>query len=155
RDRRRALRSPPGAGRRRDVASTKRYPETSLYPRAGMALVNRLVKLIWGEDVDPALRPVLAVRLAGSIAGAAGYPFLGVWAVKELGAPQSLLAFGYLAAAVLSGVVGYVGGHTSDRIGRRPLILIGGAFQAVTPLVLLLVGHHVYLGLIALALLPV
>src|SRR5262249_12123979 len=90
-----------------------------------------------------------------SIAGATAYPFLGVWAVKELGAPQSLLAFGYLTAAVLSGVVGYVGGHTSDRIGRRPLILIGGAFQAVTPLVLLPVGQHVYLGLAALALLPV
>jgi predicted MFS family arabinose efflux permease len=120
-----------------------------------MALVNRLVKLVWGGDVDPALRPVLAVSLAGSIAGATAYPFLGVWAVKELGAPQSLLAFGYLASAVLSGVVGYAGGHTSDRIGRRPLILIGGAFQALTPLVLLLVGHHVYLGLIALALLPV
>jgi predicted MFS family arabinose efflux permease len=98
---------------------------------------------------------VLAVSLAGSIAGATAYPFLGVWAVKELGAPQSLLAFGYLASAVMAGVVGYIGGHTSDRIGRRPLILIGGAFQAVTPLVLLLVGHHVYLGLIALALLPV
>jgi len=75
--------------------------------------------------------------------------------VRELGAPESLLAFGYLASAVLSGVVGYIGGHTSDRIGRRPLILIGGAFQAATPLVLLLVGHHVYLGLAALALLPV
>jgi predicted MFS family arabinose efflux permease len=98
---------------------------------------------------------VLAVSLAGSIAGATAYPFLGVWAVKELGAPQSLLAFGYLASAVMAGVVGYIGGHTSDRLGRRPLILIGGAFQAVTPLVLLLVGHHVYLGLIALALLPV
>jgi predicted MFS family arabinose efflux permease len=120
-----------------------------------MALVNRLVRLIWGGDVDPALRPVLAVSLAGSIAGATAYPFLGVWAVRELGAPQSLLAFGYLTSSVLAGVVGYIGGHTSDRIGRRPLILIGGAFQAVTPLVLLVVGHRVYVGLIALALLPV
>jgi MFS family permease len=93
--------------------------------------------------------------LAGSIAGATAYPFLGVSAIKELGAPQSLLAFGYLASALFSAIIGYIGGHTSDRIGRRPLILIGGAFQAVTPLVLLLLGHHVYLGLIALALLPV
>ncbi len=118
-------------------------------------LASRLVRLIWGGDVDRALRPVLAVSLAGSIAGASAYPFLGVWAVKELGASQSLLAFGYLGSAVLSGVVGYIGGHTSDRIGRRPLILVGGAFQAVTPLVLLAVGHHVHLGVAALALLPV
>ncbi len=118
-------------------------------------LVSRFVRLVWGGDVDRALRPVLAVSLAGSIAGASAYPFLGVWAVKELGASQSLLAFGYLCSAVLSGIVGYAGGHASDRVGRRPLILVGGAFQAATPLALLAVGHRVHLGIAALALLPV
>jgi predicted MFS family arabinose efflux permease len=118
-------------------------------------LTNRLVRLIWGGDVDRALRPVLAVSLAGSIAGASAYPFLGVWAVKELGASQQLLAVGYLCSAILSGVVGYIGGHTSDHIGRRPMILVGGLFQVAMPLVLLAVGHHVYIGLTALALLPV
>ena len=119
-----------------------------------MRLVDRFVRLVWGGDVDPALRPVLAVSFAGSVAGATAYPFLGVWAVKELGASQSLLAVGYLCMAVVSGIVGYVGGHSSDRIGRRPLILIGGGLQTLTPLALLLVGHHVQLGIAALALLP-
>ncbi len=120
-----------------------------------MQLVQRLIRLVWGGEVDRALRPVLAVSLAGSIAGATAFPFLGVWAVKELGASQSVLAFGYLTGAVLAGLTGYAGGHWSDRVGRRPLILAGWGFQAMTPLVLLAVGHHVYLGIGALALMPV
>jgi predicted MFS family arabinose efflux permease len=118
-------------------------------------LVQRFIRLVWGGEVDRALRPVLAVSLAGSIAGATAYPFLGVWAVKELGASQSLLAFGYLTGAILAGLTGYAGGHWSDRVGRRPMILAGWGLQALTPLVLLAVGHRVYLGIGALALMPV
>jgi MFS family permease len=120
-----------------------------------MNLVGRMFRLLWGGDVDRALRPVLAVGLIGSIAGSSAYPFLGIWAIKELGAAQSRLAFAYLAGAVLSGVMGYLAGHWSDKIGRRPLILAGWGFEAAVPLLLLLVGHHVHFGLILLALLPV
>jgi predicted MFS family arabinose efflux permease len=119
-----------------------------------MKLFARLFRLVWGGDVDRALRPVLAVSLAGSIAGSSAYPFLGIWAITELHASQSRLAFTYLVSAVLAGVVGYVGGHWSDRIGRRPLILAGWGFQALVPLGLIAVGDHVYLGLALLALLP-
>jgi len=117
-------------------------------------LFSRLFRLVWGGDVDRSLRPVLAVSLAGSIAGAAAYPFLGIWAIKELHASQTQLAFTYLISAILAGVVGYIGGHWSDRIGRRPLILAGWGFQALVPLALLGVGSHVYVGLALLALLP-
>jgi predicted MFS family arabinose efflux permease len=101
------------------------------------------------------LRPVLAVSLAGSIAGSTAYPFLGIWAVKHLGAGQSKLAFAYLAGAILAGSTGYLGGHWSDRVGRRPLILAGWGFQALVPLGLLAVGSHVVPGLVLLALMPV
>jgi predicted MFS family arabinose efflux permease len=120
-----------------------------------MTLFGRLFRLVWGGDVDRALRPVLAVSLVGSIAGSSAYPFMGIWAIKELGAPQGTLAFAYLIGAVLAGLTGYGGGHVSDHIGRRPLILLGWGFQAVVPLLLIGVGHHVYLGLGLLALAPV
>ena len=119
-----------------------------------MRLFSRLFRLIWGGDVDAALRPVLAVSLAGSIAGSASYTYLGIWAIKELHAPQSKLAFAYLAGALMSLVVGYIGGHWSDRVGRRPMILLGWGAQALVPAALLAVGHHVNLGLVLLALLP-
>jgi len=104
-------------------------------------MFSRFFRLVWGGDVDPALRPVLAVSLFGSIAGSSAYPFMGIWAIKHLGAPQSRLAFTYLIGAVLAGVMGYAAGHWSDRVGRRPLILAGWGFQAVVPLLLLGVGQ--------------
>jgi predicted MFS family arabinose efflux permease len=120
-----------------------------------MKLFNRLFRLVWGGDVDRALRPVLAVSLVGAIAGSSLYTFLGIWAVKHLDAAQGTLAFAYLGGAVLSGLTGYAGGHWSDKIGRRPMILAGWGFQAVVPLLLIAVGHNVAAGLVLLALLPV
>jgi MFS family permease len=119
-----------------------------------MKLFARLFRLVWGGDVDRALRPVLAVNLVGSIAGSSAYPFMGIWAIKELHAAQTKLAFTYLIGAALSLLIGYAAGHWSDRIGRRPLILAGWGFQALVPLALLAIGHHVYAGLALLALLP-
>jgi predicted MFS family arabinose efflux permease len=98
---------------------------------------------------------VIAVSLIGSIAGSTMFPFLGIWAIRDLHASQGALAFAYLTGAVLSAVTGYVGGHTSDRIGRRPLILIGEGCTALVPLGLLAVGDNVTAGLTLLALLPV
>jgi predicted MFS family arabinose efflux permease len=116
--------------------------------------VRSLARLVWGGDIDRALRPVLAVALAGSIASSAVFPFLGIWAIKELGASQPQLALAYLAGAALSALTGYAGGHWSDKIGRRPLILLGWTFEAIVPLALLAVGHSVVAGLTLLALLP-
>ncbi len=119
-----------------------------------MNLFARLFRLVWGGDVDRALRPVLAVSLAGSVAGSSAYPFMGIWAIKELHAAQTKLAFTYLVGAALSLLIGYAAGHWSDRIGRRPLILTGWGFQALVPLALLAIGNHLYAGLALLALLP-
>jgi predicted MFS family arabinose efflux permease len=119
-----------------------------------MRLFARLFRLIWGGDVDSALRPVLAVSLAGTIAGSASFTYLGIWAIKGLEAPQSKLAFAYLGGALMSLVVGYIGGHWSDKVGRRPMILLGWGAQALVPAALLAVGHHVNLGLCLIAFLP-
>ncbi len=114
--------------------------------------LRRLVHLIWGEEVDRALRPVLAITFVGMLASSTGFTFIGVWALKELGAGARELSFAFLVGAVVSAVTGYVGGHLSDHFGRRRLILIGEGLAMVAPLLFLVVGHRVLLGLAAMVL---
>src|SRR3954468_16828245 len=128
----------PRRARRRDHPGLHLPSESPV-----MTIFARLFRLVWGGDVDRALRPVLAVSLVGSIANSASFPFMGIWAIKELHAPQTRIALTYLIGAVLSGVIGYIGGHWSDRIGRRPLILAGWGLQALVPVALIAIGHHV------------
>jgi predicted MFS family arabinose efflux permease len=119
-----------------------------------VVLIGRLVRLVWGGDVDRALRPVLAIQLAGSLAWSTAFPFLGIWAITHLGASQSTLGTAMLVGAVLAAASGYAGGHLSDHIGRRPLILASWTGSALLPLGFLLVGQHEWPGLALIALLP-
>jgi predicted MFS family arabinose efflux permease len=107
----------------------------------------RLFRLIWGADVDRALRPLLAVTFVGSTAFSAGWSFVGIWAIENLGATSRQLGVAYLIAAVGGFAAGYLGGHASDYVGRRPMILLGWSLLALTFLSYTLVGHHVWLGL--------
>jgi predicted MFS family arabinose efflux permease len=118
------------------------------------SLVGRVFRLIWGGEVDDALRPVLAVQLAGSIAGGCAYPFLGIWAVTHLHAAQGSVGIAYLVGAVLAAGSNYLGGSLSDRYGRRPLILWGFGVSTLAPVGALLVGERTLPGLMLLALLP-
>lgn len=117
-----------------------------------MWLFGRLFRLIWGGEVDRALRPVLAVALAGSVAGSAAWSFVGIWAIRELGATSHQLSFGFLIGAVAAAAAGYLGGHASDHVGRRPLILLGWGLQSVFLLAFAAVGDRVVLGLGVMAL---
>ena len=90
-----------------------------------MRLFARLFRLIWGSDVEPALRPLLAVSFVGTACFSAGWSFIGIWAIEELGASSRQLGVTYLIAAVAGFAAGYLGGHASDHVGRRPLILLG------------------------------
>lgn len=116
-----------------------------------MGLFARLFRLVWGGQVDRALRPLLAVSLAGSVAGGSGWVFMGIWATTELGAEKSQLGIAFLVGAVLAGAFGYVGGHLSDRMGRRPLILVGWGGFALYWLGFLAAGATVASGLVYLA----
>lgn len=110
-----------------------------------------LFHLIWGDDADPAIRPLLAVDAAGALAGTMLFPFLGIWALDRLGASQVELSLAFLAGAASSIGAGYLGGHISDYVGRRPVVLTVSAAFVFVPVIFLFVGHHVLLGLAALA----
>ena len=105
-------------------------------------MLGRLLRLIWGDDVEPALRPLLIVGFAGSLAGSACWTFIGIWAIDELDASSSQLGLYFVAAAVISASMGYLGGHVSDHLGRRPVILAGWGSMAFVPLSWTLVDDY-------------
>lgn len=115
-------------------------------------MLARLFRLIWGADVERALRPVLGVMLVGSLAFSAGWSFMGIWAIEELGASGSQLGVAFLVGAAVASVSGYLGGHASDHLGRRPLILLGWGGEALFILTFLAAGDRVYVGLALVAL---
>lgn len=119
-----------------------------------MRLVARLYRLVWGSEVDRALRPVLAVAIVGTTAGSAAWVFIGIWAKKHLGATDTQLGLAFLAGALIAGLASYAGGHISDHVGRRPLILAGWGGQTFMLLGFILVGTHTIVGLAFAALAP-
>jgi uncharacterized membrane protein YeiB len=72
---------------------------------AAVRLFVRLFRLVRGDEVDRALRPVLAVAFATSTALSAGWVFVGIRAVTELGASPGELGYAFLLAAVAGLVV--------------------------------------------------
>jgi MFS family permease len=108
--------------------------------------VRHVIRLLWGDDLDDALRPVLGVTLVGSAAGSAMWSFVAIWAVDELGA-KAALPFALLVGAILSALSGFGGGYLSDRIGRRRVILIGNGVMVAYPLVLLALSNEKWAGL--------
>ena len=116
-----------------------------------MRVVRRVVQLVWGDDLDDALRPVLGVTLVSTAAGSATWSFMAIWAIEELDA-KAELPFALLASAVLAMLSGFIGGYLSDRIGRRRVILFGQAIMVGYPLLLLSLVDTKWAGLAALSL---
>ena len=112
-----------------------------------MSLFARFFRLVWGGEVDRALRPVLAVALAGSMAGSSLFTFMGIWAIRELDASGRQLGTTFLIGAILAAGAGYLGGHLSDHYGRRRLILVGWGGEVLYIPLFLLVGQKLLLGL--------
>jgi predicted MFS family arabinose efflux permease len=114
-------------------------------------MFERLARLIWGTDFDPELRPLLFVAFSGTFAGTAAFPFLGIWALEHLGASEVQLSVGLLLGAVTAIGSGWLGGHLSDHVGRRRVMLAAWTATAVVPLGLIAVRHHVIVGLAVMA----
>jgi predicted MFS family arabinose efflux permease len=96
-------------------------------------MLGRAFRLIWGDDIEGALRPLLIVGFAGSLAGSAAWTFIGIWAVDELDASSAQLGLYFVVAAMVSAAIGYLGGHISDHLGRRPVILFGWTATSLVP----------------------
>ena len=69
-----------------------------------MSLFARFFRLVWGGEVDRVLRPVLAVALAGSVAGSSLFTFMGIWAIRELDASGRQLGAAGFALAPFFGL---------------------------------------------------
>jgi predicted MFS family arabinose efflux permease len=118
-------------------------------------VVRRLVGLIWGDQLDPELRPLVAQGLATALGASAGWSFVGIWAIRRLHAGQTAIGLAFLVGAVLGAAVGIAAGHISDYVGRRPVMLVSSAAACLLALGFLAVGRHELPGLGLIALEPV
>ena len=112
-------------------------------------LLARLFRVVWGDDVDPAIRGLLGFSFAETLAFASLWTYTGIWAIDELGASNGQLGFAFVANAIAGAALGYFGGHLSDRLGRKPLMLAGLAGQIALVLALAVVDQ-VLAGLVIL-----
>src|SRR5207237_1283418 len=84
---------------------------------------------------------------AGSLGGSTVWSFVGIWAIERLHASQVAVGLAFLVSAIVGAASGYVGGHLSDYLGRRPLILLAWACQAGLILGFLGAGGRELVGL--------
>ncbi len=106
-----------------------------------------MIRRLIGDDVSPAIRPLLAVQAATSLAGSMAFSYLVLWGIDRLHASGSALGLAFLATAIASAASGYLGGHVSDHVGRRPMILLGRAVFAVSGFAAAAVGGNEVAGL--------
>jgi predicted MFS family arabinose efflux permease len=110
-------------------------------------LFARLFRLVWGEEVDRRLRPILVVGLAGSVAGSMVWTFVGLWAIRKLHAGQATVGLAYLVSALIGVGAGYLGGHLSDHVGRKPLIVASWVLQPLLMVGFLTAGSNERVGI--------
>ena len=112
-----------------------------------MRLFGRFFRLVWGDDVPGPLRPVLAVQFCGSVAMSALWTYIGIWALERLDASSTAIGITFTCGALAATATGYLGGHLSDYLGRKPLILVGFGLESVFVLAYLAAGGRELLGL--------
>jgi predicted MFS family arabinose efflux permease len=95
---------------------------------------------LFGGDVDPRLKPVLASVGFGALGQFAFFAFFAIWALTVRHAEATEVGLGYTASALAAVAGSLVGGRVSDRIGRQPVIVAASIVQTATP-ALLLVPH--------------
>ena len=94
-------------------------------------------KRLFGGEVDPVLRPVLASVGFGALGQFAFFAFFAIWALTERGAPATQVGIAYTCSGLAAVAGALVGGRLSDRIGRQPVIVAASIVQTATPAILL------------------
>ena len=92
---------------------------------------------LFGGDVDPVLRPLLAAVGLGALGQFAFFAFFAIWALTELDASATDVGFAYTCAGLAAVAGSLAGGRLSDRVGRQPVIVGASIVQIVTPALLL------------------
>ena len=116
---------------------------TRLRPR----LPAHIARMLLGDEIEPELRGVLAASFASTMFFGSFWTFFGIWAVKDLGASSAQLGVTFLLDAVAGALAAYAGGHLSDLVGRRPVLIASWAAQVPVVLLCIAARDHVYLGL--------
>ena len=101
-----------------------------------------LARRAFGGDVDPRVRPVVALSLAYNLSFSTFWVLLGVFAVRGLGWSPASVGLLFLASSPTAAVANFASGRLSDRVGRRRLIV--ASFLAASAIVAALVparGH--------------
>ena len=102
---------------------------------------THLVEQIFGGSADRRVRPVIAVTFTYALFSTF-WVYVGVFAVKGLGAAAEDVGLLFLLAAPPAAVANYTSGAVSDRLGRRGLIVASFAASAINMTVLWLVGQR-------------
>jgi predicted MFS family arabinose efflux permease len=107
-----------------------------------------LARLVGAGDVPEALRPLVAITFAASLAASSGLNYTGIWAIERLHASSVAIGVGFFFTALASSAGGALGGHLSDRRPRRQVAVAAWLAQTVYWLLLLPIGQgHVVWGL--------
>ena len=116
---------------------------------AAPAALHRLARLIALDDVPRPLVPLLVVDALGSIAFSTFFVYIAIWGKERLAASDTQLGIAFVLAAAASALAATIGGSLSDRIGRKPLVVLGWSVSGLAALAALAVGDRTLLGLAA------
>jgi predicted MFS family arabinose efflux permease len=103
-------------------------------------------RAVLGMRWEPALSAVSLVTLISGAAFATFWSYVGIWAIEAMRATPAQVGLMFLLCAGLSPPAAWIGGHASDRYGRRFILMCSTGLQSVIILSLTVVGHHVGLG---------
>lgn len=104
--------------------------------------------LLFSGRPSASLMPVLTVTLISTAVMSGLLAYLGVWAVKGLGASSTAVGVMYLLYAICTSLAELLGGSLSDRIGRRRTMVLSWLTQAIFALLLTFIGHSVVFGIL-------